>query len=91
MDASLGDDIGGRAPHATSAVALGDASFFAVRHWFATKNGDDVFDGHDEELVIRLKIDRNRVLGMKKNVVVLLEGEIGRRWRPGRRSRRYVP
>ncbi len=40
------------------------------------KNGDDVFDGHDEELVVGLEIDRNRVFRMEEDFVVLPQGQI---------------
>ena len=39
--------------------------------WVAAKNGDDIFDRNDEQLVIGLEIDWDRVLGVEQDLVVL--------------------
>src|SRR5438105_4084785 len=38
--------------------------------------GDHVFDGHDEQVIVTFKVDRNGVLWIKQNLVVLLDGKV---------------
>lgn len=40
------------------------------------KHRDDVFDGHDVELVIGLKIDRDSIFWVEDNLIVLAQGHI---------------
>ena len=38
---------------------------------FSTKDGDDIFDGDNKELVVGFEVDGDGVLGVKENLVVL--------------------
>ena len=44
--------------------------------WRRSKHGDDVVDGHDEQEIVGLEVDRDGILGMKQNLVVLADGKI---------------
>ena len=43
----------------------------ASLHGVGPKHGHDVFYRDDKQLIVCLKVDRNRVLGMKQNFIVL--------------------
>jgi hypothetical protein len=38
---------------------------FVADRCAATKDGNHVIHGNDKELIVRLKVDRNRILGVK--------------------------
>jgi hypothetical protein len=44
--------------------------------WLAAKNGNDILDGNDIQLIIRLKIDGDSVFRVKKDFIVLPEGDV---------------
>ena len=44
---------------------------------FASEDGDDIFDGDDEEAVVALEVDGDAVLGVEEDAVVLLDGVVG--------------
>lgn len=45
--------------------------------WFVlAKDRDYIFHGHDKQLIVRLKIDRNRVLGVEEDFVILPQWHI---------------
>ena len=41
-----------------------------------TKYRDDVFDGNDKQLIVRLEVDRDRVFWMEQNLVVLAQRHV---------------
>src|SRR5262245_34947704 len=53
-----------------------DRGLFAFVFRFAAEDRDDVFDGDDKELIVGLEIDRNGVLGVEEDFVVLPERNV---------------
>lgn len=59
------------------------ARFFALCHresellvLVSPKNGDDVFNGYDEQLIVQIEINRNRILGVEQYAIVLAKRHI---------------
>ncbi len=44
---------------------------------FFAEDGDDIFDGDDEEAIVAFEIDRDGLLGVEEDLVVLADGIIG--------------
>lgn len=53
-----------------------EETFGYIFLWFS-EDGDYIFHIHDKELVVTLEIDGDGAFGIKEDLVVLLEGQVG--------------